>query len=124
MESIIGTIIAIFGFFGVSFVVEKTPIKINPLSSMKKFLIGDLSEKVDNINKKVDNINEKVDNNERDRIRHTILEYKKSLDNGIKMSDNEMEYVSKIHDKYKNELHGNSFEGEVYKEIVRNYREQ
>ena len=36
-ESIIGTVVAILGFFGVSFVIEKTPIKINPLSIIKKF---------------------------------------------------------------------------------------
>ena len=60
-ESIIGTVVAILGFFGVSFVIEKTPIKINPLSIIKKFLVGDLSEKIDTIGKR-------VDENEKDRI--------------------------------------------------------
>jgi hypothetical protein len=124
VENFFGTIVALFGFFGISFAVEKSPIKINPLSMIKKFLIGDLDEKVDNVNKKVENIGIKVDENEKDRIRYTILEYKKSLDNGIRMSDNEMEHVSKLFDKYRNELNGNSFVCQVYKEIVKMYSEQ
>lgn len=104
-------------FFGVSFVVEKTPIKINPLSIIKKFLIGDLSEKIDTIGKR-------VDENEADRIRETILSYKKSMDNGIPLSEHEYEYILKIYDKYKNVLKQNSFVEYVVEEIKILYKKQ
>lgn len=116
-ESIIGTVVAILGFFGVSFVVEKTPIKINPLSIIKKFLVGDLSEKIDTIGKR-------VDENEKDRIRETILSYKKSMDNGIPLSEHEYEYILKIYDKYDKILHGNSFVQDVVNEIKILYKKQ
>lgn len=117
LESILGTIVAILGFFGVSFVVEKTPIKINPLSIIKKFLIGDLSEKIDTIGKR-------VDENEADRIRETILSYKKSMDNDIPLSEHEYEYILKIYDKYKNVLKQNSFVEYVVDEIKILYKKQ
>ena len=116
-ESIIGTVVAILGFFGVSFVIEKTPIKINPLSIIKKFLVGDLSEKIDTIGKR-------VDENEKDRIRETILSYKKSMDNGIPLSEHEYEYILKIYDKYDKILHGNSFVQDVVNEIKILYKKQ
>lgn len=117
IESILGTVVAIFGFFGVSFVVEKTPIKINPLSIIKKFLVGDIIEKVDKIGKR-------VDDNEMDRIRETILSYKKSMDNGIPLSEHEYEYILKIYDKYDKILHGNSFVQDVVCEIKILYKKQ
>lgn len=116
-ESIIGTVVAILGFFGVSFVIEKTPIKINPLSIIKKFLVGDLSDKIDTIGKR-------VDENEKDRIRETILSYKKSMDNGIPLSEHEYEYILKIYDKYDKILHGNSFVQDVVNEIKILYKKQ
>ena len=117
VESIFGTVVAILGFFGISFVVEKTPIKINPLSIIKKFLVGDLSEKIDTIGKR-------VDENEADRIRETILSYKKSMDNGIPLSEHEYEYILKIYDKYKNVLKQNSFVEYVVDEIKILYKKQ
>ena len=117
VESIFGTVVAILGFFGISFVVEKTPIKINPLSIIKKFLVGDLSEKIDTIGKR-------VDENEEDRIRETILSYKKSMDNGIPLSEHEYEYILKIYDKYKNVLKQNSFVEYVVDEIKILYKKQ
>jgi hypothetical protein len=117
VESILGTVVAILGFFGISFVVEKTPIKINPLSIIKKFLVGDLSEKIDTIGKR-------VDENEADRIRETILSYKKSMDNGIPLSEHEYEYILKIYDKYKNVLKQNSFVEYVVEEIKILYKKQ
>lgn len=117
IESIIGTVVAIFGFFGISFVVEKTPIKINPLSIIKKFLVGDIIEKVNTIG-------ERVDENEKDRIRETILSYKKSMDNGIPLSEHEYEYILKIYDKYDKVLHGNSFVEDVVNQIKFLYKKQ
>lgn len=124
MENIWGTIIAICGVFGISFVVEKSPIKINPLSMIKKFLVGDVNEALQDVTKKMDHINYKVDENEKDRIREKILEYKKSLDNGIPMTEHEYEYVLKIFDKYRNELKGNSFVCELVNQIKEMYKKQ
>lgn len=124
MESVLGTVIAILGFFGVSFVIEKTPIKINPLSAMRKFLVGDIEQNVSDLKDTINNMEIKNDENEKDRLRYTILQYKKSLDNGIPMTEHEYEYVLRIFDKYKNVLHGNSFVCEVVKDIQRMYEEQ
>ena len=63
---------------------------------IKKFLVGDVNEALQDVTKKMDHINYKVDENEKDRIREKILEYKKSLDNGIPMTEHEYEYVLKI----------------------------
>lgn len=122
-NQLFGTIAAILGTFGISFVVEKSPIKINPLSMIKKFLVGDISDKISDMDKKVDRIDTKVDENEKDRLRETILQYKKSLDNGIPLSEHEYEYILKIYDKYKN-MGGNSFVSEVVQNIKEDYHKQ
>jgi len=124
LESIIGTIVAILGTFGISIVIEKSPIKINPLSMIKKFLVGDLSTKVEDIDTKMDILDMKVNENEKDRIRETILQYKKSIDNNIPLTEHEYEYVLKIYDKYKNELHGNSFVTDVVQQIKKSHNEK
>jgi hypothetical protein len=123
VDSIIGTLVAFFGAFGITFVVEKSPIKINPLSMIKKFLVGDISEKIDNMDKKIEKVDKKVDNNELDRIRETILTYKKSMDMGVPITEHEYEYVLKIFDKY-DKMGGNSFVADVVEEIKKMYHEQ
>lgn len=80
-------------------------------------MVGDLSEKIDTIGKR-------VDENEADRIRETILSYKKSMDNGIPLSEHEYEYILKIYDKYKNVLKQNSFVEYVVGEIKILYKKQ
>lgn len=80
-------------------------------------MVGDLSEKIDTIGKR-------VDENEKDRIRETILSYKKSMDNGIPLSEHEYEYILKIYDKYDKILHGNSFVQDVVNEIKILYKKQ
>ena len=123
MENILGTIIALFGTLGISFAIEKSPIKINPLSILKNFLVGDLKENINNLDKKVDKIDLKVDTNELDTIRHSILDYKKGSDNGVKLSQHEYEYILKIYDKYKG-MGGNSFITDVVEQIKEMYKNQ
>ena len=118
------TIIGILSLLGISIVVEKLPIKISPWTMMKNFFTKDIVNKVSEIDKKIETVEQKTDANEADRIRHTILLYKKNLDSGFGMSESEFEYVSKIYDKYKNELHGNSFITRTFDEITRMYLEQ
>lgn len=117
LECILGTITAIFGAFGISFVVEKIPIKINPLSIVKNFLVGDIVTEL-----KI--IKEHVNENEADRIREAILSYRKSMENGIPLTEHEYEYILKIYDKYDKVLHQNSFVKEVVNDIKRMYKEQ
>lgn len=124
VENVFSTIIALFGTLGISFVIEKSPIKINPLTIIKNFLIGDLKKDIINVDKKVEKIEKKVDENEKDRIRETILQYKKSMDNGILLSEHEYEYILKIFDKYRNELNGNSFVCGVVEDIKIMYKKQ
>ena len=118
------TIVGILSLLGISIVVEKLPIKVSPWTAMKNFFTKDIADKVSEIDKKIDTVDKKTDLNEADRIRHTILLYKKNLDSGFGMTENEFEYVSKIYDKYKNELNGNSFITKTFEEITRMYLEQ
>lgn len=123
VENILSTIIALLGTLGVSFVVEKSPIKINPLSLIKKFLVGDLCEKIDNMDKKVVKIDEKVDKNENDRIKETVLTYRKLMKMGLPLSDYEYQYLCKVFDKYQSQG-GNSFVADVMEEIKEMYHSQ
>lgn len=117
-------IATILSLLGVSVVVEKLPIKISPWTWVKDFFTKDIKDTVNEINTEVIKVNKKVDKNEADRIRHAILDYKKNLDKGYKMTESEFEYVSKLYDKYKIELKGNSFVTKVFEEITEEYKKQ
>lgn len=117
-------IATILSLLGVSVVVEKLPIKISPWTWVKDFFTKDIKDTVNEINTEVIKVNKKVDANEADRIRHAILDYKKNLDKGYKMTESEFEYVSKLYDKYKIELKGNSFVTKVFEEITEEYKKQ
>lgn len=124
LKNILEIILAICSVFGISFVIEKSPIKVNPLTMIKKFLVGDITDKIDDINKKIAKVDSKVDENEADRLRETILNYRKGLEMGMKMSEHEYEYLIKIYGKYHDELKQNSFVTEVFTEIKELYKKQ
>jgi hypothetical protein len=117
VESVLGTIIALFGAFGISFAIEKSPIKINPLTIIKKFLVGDIIEQMEKVDEKVGKIDKKVDENRKKDLRYKILMYKKSVDSGIPLSDREEQNAAEMHDEYKS-LGGNSYEEEEYKKMI------
>ena len=117
MESFVGTILGILGLFGVSFVIEKTPIKINPLSMLRKFLMGDLLERLDK--------NEKARVKARaSDIKFELFNYEKMVSNGIPLNENDIAFVREIYDEYHNDLKQNHLGTIVYDKIEEAYKKQ
>lgn len=117
LGSIIGTIIAILGFFGVSFAIEKSPIKINPLSMIKDFLVGDLTQKIEDYEKKrtLARANE---------IKFELSNYEKLASNGIELTDDDIAFVRELYDEYHNELKQNHRGTIIYENIEKLYEGQ
>ena len=112
--SVIGTIIAILGFFGISFAVEKSPIKINPLTMIKNFLVGDLTEKVE--------ANEKARIKSRaNEIKFELSNYEKLASNGITLTEDDIAFVRELYDEYHNDLNQNHRGTIIYENIEKLY---
>jgi len=81
-----------------SFFVEIAPIKVNPWSSVfkwiKKHLIGEISDQLEIISKE-------VKENEKDRIRWEILDFANSCRNGRRHTKDEFRHIIDLNDKYK-----------------------
>lgn len=117
INAILGTIIAICGFFGVSFVVEKIPIKFSPLTMMKNFLVGDLTKKVEE--------NEKARRKSRaNEIKFELSNYEKLATNGIMLSEDDIAFVRELYDEYHNDLNQNHRGSIIYENIEKLYIEQ
>lgn len=117
ISSIIGTIIAILGFFGISFAVEKSPIKINPLSMIKNFLVGDLTKKMEDF--------EKARARSRaNEIKFELSNYEKLASNGILLSEDDIAFVRELYDEYHNDLKQNHRGTIIYNNIEKLYRSQ
>lgn len=117
LGSIIGTVIAILGFFGVSFAVEKSPIKINPLSMIKNFLVGDLTQKIEECENKrvIARANE---------IKFELSNYEKLAGNGIELTENDIAFVRELYDEYHKELKQNHRGTIIYENIEKMYELQ
>lgn len=116
-ESFIGTIIAILGTFGISFVIEKTPIKINPLSMIKKFLVGDLYTKIEDIEKA--RIKSRAN-----EIKFELSNYEKLISNGVSLSEDDISFVRELYDEYHKDLKQNHRGTIIYENIENLYKEQ
>ena len=96
----LGWIIAILSIF-----IEISPIKINPLSAivrwLSKLFTGDTSKKIDSLIKKVDAIESNVSENEKDRIRWEILDFANSCRNNRKHTKDEFQHIITLNDKYR-----------------------
>lgn len=117
INSIIGTIIAIFGFFGVSFAIEKSPIKFNPLTMIKNFFVGDLTEKFEESEK----ARKKARANE---IKFELSNYEKLISNGIMLSEDDIAFVRELYDEYHNDLKENHRGSIIYENIEKLYKLQ
>lgn len=84
--------------------IEITPIKFNPLSSILSWIgtkmNGKLIEKVDNLEEKTDALDKKIDMNEIDRIRWEILSFAGSCRTGRRHTKDEFEHIIGLHEKY------------------------
>lgn len=117
MESVIGTVIAILGTFGVSFVIEKSPVKINPLSMIKKFFVGDLEEKFE----KSEKARVTARSNE---IKFELSNYEKLASNGILLSEDDIAFVRELYQEYHEDLKQNHRGTIIYENIEEMYKKQ
>ena len=117
ISSILGTIIAIFGFFGVSFAIEKSPIKFNPMTMIKDFFIKDLTEQV----KKNEEMRQKSRANE---IKFELCNYEKLASNNILLSEDDMAFVRELYDEYHDDLKQNHRGTIIYNNIEKMYENQ
>lgn len=117
INAMIGTIVAIFGFFGVSFAIEKSPIKFNPMTMIKDFFIKDLTEQV----KKNEEMRQKSRANE---IKFELCNYEKLASNNILLSEDDMAFVRELYDEYHDDLKQNHRGTIIYNNIERMYEKQ
>ena len=117
METFLGTIVAIVGSFGTFFVIEKSPLKINPLTMMKDFLVGDLTKKIEEYEKK----RVLARGNE---IKFELSNYEKLASNGMELTEDDIAFVRELYDEYHNELKQNHRGTIIYENIERMYKEQ
>ena len=96
----LGWIIAILSIF-----IEISPIKVNPLSAIVKWLgklfTGDTSKKLDGLLNKVEAIENNVTENEKDRIRWEILDFANSCRNDRRHTRDEFQHIITLNDKYR-----------------------
>ena len=117
INSILGTIIAIFGFFGVSFAIEKSPIKFNPLTMIKDFFIKDLTDKFE----KSESARIKSRANE---IKFELSNYEKLASNGILLTEDDMAFVRELYEEYHDDLKQNNRGTIIYENIEKLYELQ
>jgi len=88
-----------------SFIIQITPIKINPWSALfawiGKNILNDTTKKVDNLIRKIDTIEQNVSENEKDRIRWEILDFANSCRNNRRHTRDEFQHIITLNTKYK-----------------------
>lgn len=90
---------------GIPTLIQITPIKINPWSTLLKWIgkmvTNNACGKIDGLINKVEQLEASIDTNEKDRIRWEILDFANSCRNGRKHSRDEFQHIVDLNDKYK-----------------------
>ena len=88
--------------------VEVTPIKINPITSVLRWIgnkiNGPLMDRLDDQDKKSDDLRDTIDDNEIDRIRWEILAFSNSCRQGQRHTLDEFDHIIELNEKYHNIL--------------------
>ena len=96
------TIVALLATLSV--VVEVAPIKINPWSKLLKGigdrLNSDIVKRLEVVEDTLKQQDSKIDNNEKDRIKHEILDFARSCRKGEQHTEEEFDYILDQYDKY------------------------
>lgn len=99
---------AVLLLVAISAFVEITPIKINPVSAVLKWLgnkfNGDVLDKLKEQDQAMVDIRDTVDDNEIDRIRWEILDFANSCRQGKKHTLDEFVHIIELNEKYHNIL--------------------
>ena len=118
------SILAIASIFGITIVCEKLPIKFSPYTAIKKFLVGDIENKLNTLSDKFIHHLDSTTEKEKEDIRYKLLTYHKSIKNGIKLTEYDIMCINSLYDRYTFELKGNSYIKSVYREIMEMYKLQ
>lgn len=90
---------------GLSFIIQITPIKLNPWSTLLgwigKLLNGDLNKKIDKLTHDMKDLSAQRKEDEKDRIRWEILDFANSCRNGRSHTKDEFQHIITLKDKYK-----------------------
>jgi hypothetical protein len=104
--------------------VEVTPIKVNPLSWLLKWVGSRVNGEM---LKRIDKLEANVDTNEMDRIRWEVLDFANSCRNGRRHTQDEFEHIITLVKKYEGLLKKCGKENGVfemeYKYIVKLYEQ-
>ena len=97
---------------GLSALIQITPIKINPWTTLFKWIgnkanedlrkeVGGVNKKLDSLSKDVDDLSRQRKEDEKDRIRWEILDFANSCRNGRRHTKDEYLHIIELNDKYK-----------------------
>ena len=111
--------------------IQIAPIKINPWSSLIKWigkmLNGNLQQQVTELSNTIQEMNKDIDENEKDRIRWQVLDFANSCRNGRRHTRDEFQHIMTLNDKYaellKRTNDKNGYFDEEYKYIKELFRE-
>jgi hypothetical protein len=96
--------IVLWILFGSGIVFELSPIKVNPISSILKWvgkkLNKSVEDKINNIEKKVDTVQIDLQDHKVESWRRDILDFADSLMLGKRKTREQYDYVVKLHDNY------------------------
>lgn len=131
MMTTLATIFGILGVLGISFGVEKLPIKISPLTWFKNFLLDDTKKSISEIKIELVNCKEtivendkKAERNEINRIKQEILSFRiMAKTPNVKIECLDFDHIFQLYDEYKS-MGGNSMVDIAIEEIKMIYKEK
>lgn len=98
--------------------IQIAPIKINPWSSLIKWIGATLNagieQKVSLLQKKVNAISDNIDENEKDRIRWEVLDFASSCREGRRHTQDQFKHIITLNDKYTKLLQKTSDQNGVF----------
>lgn len=84
--------------------VEISPIKINPLSSLLKWIGGlinkDIKDQLSSVSSQLDNLQERIDKMEINETRSAILDFANSCMNERRHTKDEFDHIVDLHTEY------------------------
>lgn len=120
---------------GMSAVVEISPIKINPWSSVLRWIgrviNADVVQRLQRLEERADEQRMSIDENEMDRIRWEVLDFANACRNHVRHTKDEFQHIIALNGKYhrlleKYKMENGVFDAEydyileLYKELQRN----
>lgn len=88
--------------------IEIAPIRINPLSSLLKWIGNtinkDIKDQLDSVSKRLDDVSDRLDNFELKDTRSTILDFANSCMNERKHTKEEFDHMIDLHTDYEEKI--------------------